>query len=262
MAKLSLKQKFACFVLGLCCIALTVISFAPAVWLGSILERQTDGRLALGDAQGSLWNGSAFIGVAANKAGELTPLLPGRFEWHLSPIILLGQVEFGLKNTESLQQAITVSGNLNHVQVSPSAVVLPADRLSALGAPLNTVKPSGKMTLSWSPLSLTVADNTLDVNGSMKLEMTEIASALSPIKPLGSYVMDFVWHGQQADLDLKTVQGPLLLSGRGGLNQGRLHFSGQAQAEDGQEDKLLNLMNLLGQRRAGADKNVIALEFN
>jgi general secretion pathway protein N len=73
--------------------------------------------------------------------------------------------------------------------------------------------------------------------------------------------MTFVWHGQKADIDLKTLQGPMLLSGTGALVQGRLQFSGTAQAQDGQEDKLANLLNLLGQRQPGADKNVIALEF-
>nr|WP_105532163.1 type II secretion system protein N [Solimicrobium silvestre] len=240
---------------------LTVMAFAPAVWLSTLLEMQTDGRFALGDAQGSLWNGSAFIGVAATKNGDLTPLLPGRFAWHLSPILLLGQIELGLENSAALQQPLHITGNLRHVQVSPGGLILPAERLSGLGAPLNTVKPSGKMTLSWDALGVTLSEGKVDINGTMKLQMQDIASALSPIKPLGSYLMNFVWHGQQADIELKTLQGPMLLSGKGALVQGRLQFSGSAQAQEGQEDKLANLLNLLGQRRAGTDKNVIALEF-
>ena len=69
------------------------------------------------------------------------------------------------------------------------------------------------------------------------------------------------WHGQQAKLTLNTVRGALLLSGSGALNQGRLQFSGQAQAADGYEDTLGNLLNLLGQRRMVGGKNIIALEF-
>jgi general secretion pathway protein N len=60
---------------------------------------------------------------------------------------------------------------------------------------------------------------------------------------------------------LKTVKGPMLLSGMGTLNNGRLQFSGRAQAEEGQEDRLANLLNLLGQRRREGNKDVIALEF-
>jgi general secretion pathway protein N len=257
----SFKQKFAWLCLGLFCMLMTLVAFAPASWLGVMLEKETDGRFALGDVQGSIWSGSAFVGVAATKSGDLTPLLPGRFVWHLSPILLLGQIDFGVENSASLRSPVAITGNFRHVQVSPGGVVLPSERLSGLGSPLNTVRPSGEITLSWDELEMSLQNQQLDINGTMKLTMQEIASALSPIKPLGSYLMTFVWHGQKADMNLTTLQGPLMLSGTGALVQGRLQFSGSAQAQEGQEDKLANLLNLLGQRRPGADKNVIALEF-
>jgi general secretion pathway protein N len=43
---------------------LTLAVFLPASWLGVLVEQQTGGRLTLGDAQGTLWRGSAFIGGA------------------------------------------------------------------------------------------------------------------------------------------------------------------------------------------------------
>jgi len=256
-----LKRQFAWLCLALFCILMTLVIFAPAAWLGVLLEHETDGRFALGDVQGSVWNGSAFIGVAATKNGDVTPLLPGRFVWHLSPILLLGQIDLGLENSASLRSPVSIAGNFRRVQISPSGLILPSERLSGLGSPLNTVRPSGEITLSWDELEMSLLNQQLDINGTMKLTMQQIASALSPIKPLGSYLMTFVWHGQTADIALKTLQGPLMLSGAGALVRGKLQFSGSAQAENGQEDKLANLLNLLGQRRPGADKNVIALEF-
>jgi general secretion pathway protein N len=53
----------------------------------------------------------------------------------------------------------------------------------------------------------------------------------------------------------------MLLSGSGMFANGRLQFSGTAQAEQGQEQRLANFLNLLGQRRNVGDKVVIALEF-
>ncbi len=259
---LSLKTLLAFIVAGLLCMLLTILAFAPAVWLSALLEYQTEGRFALGDAQGSIWNGSAFIGVAANKNAELTPLLPGRFVWHVSPILLLGQIELNCENSAALLQPLNITGNLHHIQINPGGLLLPAERLSGLGAPLNTLRPAGEVTLSWNVLALTLVDGKAEVEGSMKLSMQNMASALSPVKPLGSYEMAMLWHGQKATLELKTLQGPMLLSGRGALNEGHLHFSGQAEAAQGQEDRLANLLNLLGQRRNGTDKNVIALEFN
>jgi general secretion pathway protein N len=45
------------------------------------------------------------------------------------------------------------------------------------------------------------------------------------------------------------------------MTNGRFQFSGKAWAEAGQEARLANLLNLLGQRRNDGEKDVIALEF-
>jgi general secretion pathway protein N len=93
--------------------ALTVLVFLPATWLGSMVETETGGRLTLGDAQGTLWRGSAFVGGAAGANGAVTPLLPGRFSWQVSPLLLLGQVELTLENPEALSQPVNLSGSLS-----------------------------------------------------------------------------------------------------------------------------------------------------
>ena len=107
-------------------VALTVLAFLPAAWLGPMVEHQTGGRLTLGDAQGTLWRGSAFIGGAPGPGGAVTPLLPGRFAWTLSPMVLLGQVDMTLENPLALTQPVRLSGSWSQWQVSPSALLLPA----------------------------------------------------------------------------------------------------------------------------------------
>jgi general secretion pathway protein N len=246
---------------GMVAVAVTVIGFLPAAWMAPLVEAQTGGRLTLGDAQGTLWRGSAFIGGAPGGAAPVTPLLPGRFSWRLSPMAMLGQVDAELENPAAVSQPIRVTGSWQEWLISGSSVTLPAERLAGLGAPLNTVQPSGRMQLTWTPLQLTRQGQKVAMTGSMTLQMDDIASRLSPIKPLGAYQLIMDWRGQQAQLVLKTVKGPMLLSGTGNLTDGRLQFSGKAEAEEGQEEKLANLLNLLGQRRREGDKNVIALEF-
>jgi general secretion pathway protein N len=91
--------------------------------------------------------------------------------------------------------------------------------------------------------------------------MRDIASRLSSIKPLGAYDFTMDWRGQQAQVSLKSVHGPLLLSGAGAITNGRLRFSGKAEAAAGQDERLANLLNLLGQRRMEGNKTIIALEF-
>jgi general secretion pathway protein N len=248
--------------MGVASIALTVLAFFPAAWLTAIVEQQTMGRLTLGDAHGTLWRGSAFLGGAASGGDPVTPLLPGRFSWRLSPMILLGSVDAELENAASLPQPISVTGSWHQWQVSAGAILLPAERLTALGAPLNTIQPSGQIRLIWEPLQLTQQDGKIEIGGMMNLEMNEVASRLSSIKPLGSYDLAFDWHGSHASVLLKTLKGPMLLNGSGMFSNGRLQFSGTARAEAGQEQRLANFLNLLGQRRREGDTDVIALEFN
>jgi general secretion pathway protein N len=242
-------------------VGLTVLLFFPATWLGPIVEKQTGGRLTLGDAQGTLWRGSAFIGGAPGEGGAVTPLLPGRFSWELSKLVMLGRVKLHLENPQALTQPVVVTGSWSQWQVSPAAIKLPAEGLTGLGAPLNTLAPSGTMRLSWTTLALERMGNAVAVNGRTLLSMQDMGSRMAPIKPLGSYELTLDWRGQQAQLNLSTVRGALLLSGTGSLTNGRLQFSGQAEAAAGYEETLGNLLNLLGQRRLVGGKNIIALEF-
>jgi len=242
-------------------VVLTVLVFLPAAWLGNIVERQTGGRLTLGDAQGTLWKGSAFVGGAPGEGGAVTPLLPGRFAWRLSPLVLFGQVNMTLENPQALAQPVLVEGSWSQWQVSAGQLLLPAEGLAGLGAPLNTLAPSGVIRLSWNRLDLLRQANSVAVTGRTVLSLNDMGSRMAPIRPLGSYEMAMDWRGEQADLVLSTVRGALLLSGTGKLQNGRLRFSGQASAADGYEDTLGNMLNLLGQRRMVNGKNIIALEF-
>ncbi|GAC1415904.1 MAG: type II secretion system protein N [Burkholderiaceae bacterium] len=246
---------------GLVSVALMTLFFCPATWLALIVERQTGGRVTLGDAQGSIWNGSAFIGAAPSGFDPVTPLLPGRFSWHLSPVALFGVINATLENSQALGQPVQLTGSWSNWQITPATIRMPAERLVAFGAPLNTILPSGNMSLSWSPLQLSRSGRLVDLTGLMQLELDDIGSRLSPIKPLGAYRLQMDWQGQTAHLRLTTLHGPLELAGSGALDHGRLQFSGRAQAAAGQEERLANLLNLLGQRRREGTLDYIALEF-
>jgi general secretion pathway protein N len=256
-----MKRTFAWIALPTLAVILTVLAFLPAAWLGPMVERQTGGRLTLGDAQGTLWRGSAFVGGAPGAGGSVTPLLPGRFSWRLSPLVLFGDVSMDLANDQALAQPVHISGSWSQWQVSAGQLLLPAEGLAGLGAPLNTLALSGTIKLSWNLLDIARQGNTVAVSGRTVLSLTDMGSRMSPIKPLGSYEMAMDWRGQRADVVLRTVSGALLLTGNGALENGRLHFSGQAAAADKYEDTLGNLLNLLGQRRMVNGKNIIALEF-
>ena len=242
-------------------VAATALFSLPAAWLTPMIERHSGGRFTLGDPQGSLWRGSAFAGAAADPNAPAAPILPGRFRWTVSPLLLLGIVDGRIDNPEALDHTLTVSGSWNTWQLGPASLQLPAERLAALGAPLNTLQPSGRMQLSWPDLTLRRTANGIDIDGRMLLELKDIASALSPVKPLGAYRLQFDWQGARARLTLSTLSGPLQMAGHGAIVNGRLQFSGEAWAQPGQEQRLAILLNLLGQQRQRGNRNVVALEF-
>ena len=262
-----MRAVFIWIAAALLMVIVTVVVMLPAAWLAPVLEQQTGARFSLGDTEGSLWDGSAFLGVvsaadpSARARVPLVPLLPGRFHWRLSPMLLLGRVDMRIDNRNVLTQPVNLQGNWHQWTLTPSVLLLPAERLSALGAPLNTLKPSGRMRLSWQMLTLSSMPGGITIDGRMQLDMTEIASALSPVKPLGDYQLQLDWRGALAQLTLKTLSGPLRLHGSGVLANGRLQFSGEAWAQEGQEQRLAILLNLLGQRRQQGNRNIIALEF-
>ncbi len=246
---------------GILSVAITALILLPAAYLAPLIEAQTQGKFTLGDAQGTVWRGSAFLGSAPGKNSAITPLLPGRFAWRISPLVLLGSVDVSVANAQALSNALHITGTWRELQISAAAIDLPAERLSSLGAPLNTIQPSGQMRLSWQPLQIALAQDAPHITGQMDLSMQDIASRLSPIKPLGAYNLHLTWQGTRAEAKLTTKKGPMLLDGAGTINNGRLVFSGTAQAQAGQEDKLANLLNLLGQRRNASEPNIISLEF-
>jgi general secretion pathway protein N len=237
-----------------------VLIFFPAAWIASAVDRHSGGRVNLIDPQGTLWRGSASVATAATHDEAAAPLLPGRFSWRLSPSVLLGNVDLVLDNPATLSQPVQIRGDWHTWQIGSGEMVLAAGMLTAIGAPLNTIQPSGDMRLSWGALQLKRQGRQLEMQGPMALRLRDIASQLSLVKPLGSYQVTLDWAGMVAQMKLGTLKGPLLLNGSGELSNGRLQFSGQARADAGQEEKLANLINLLGQRRAD-DQHTVALEF-
>ncbi|QRX82382.1 type II secretion system protein N [Glaciimonas sp. PAMC28666] len=255
---------------------ITTMVFLPAAWLAPLMERTTAGRFVLGDTQGTLWSGSAVIGVPMHDAADgntIMPLIPGRMVWRFSPGVLFGRIAMSIDNSLVLSQPIHVRGNWRAWGITAASLSMPARQLVALGAPWNTLQPSGQITFSWQPLHIAKAErdpNGMDINGEMSVELAALASPLSQVKPLGSYRLQFSWERQHAALTLTTLDSftaatapsnAMLLEGKGTLENGHLQFAGTAQAAEGQENKLAGVLSFLGQPSRINGKNVIELAF-
>jgi len=227
----------------------TVALRAPAVWVGDWL--QSHGRLRLVDARGTVWSGSAMLGVSD---GRQVLLVPGRFTWRIG----LTAAASGRLTAEVAHPAfpapLAVALSRQSITVKAGQSELPAALLVALGTPFNTIRPGGTLGLRWTDIEIREGALT----GGLQVEWREAQSALSPVAPLGSYRLQVAGTGDTARVQLDTLRGPLRLQGSGTVKGGRISFKGVASADPEMRPALIGLISVLG-RRVG-DEAILSLE--
>jgi general secretion pathway protein N len=243
---------------------------APAVWLDRGLSQLSQGRVRLAQTQGTVWHGQgrlvlvdlgdarqgqSELGGRLDQPGSGDPpwrsrmlaglTLPGEFFWRLKPGSLLqGRVDLELRHS-SQAQAIMLSAGLSGIALQGGALSLPGLALERLGSPWNSLRPTASLHLSWDDWRLTQGR----AQGRLVLELSGVASALTPVRPLGAYRGELVSSGEQARVNLSTLAGPLRLegSGRWSVRSG-LSLQASAWADPVEQDRLLPLLSLMGRR--------------
>ena len=237
-----------------------LIAFAPAAWLATAVASATGDRVLLTDARGTLWNGSALPVLTGGPGSRDASALPGRLEWSLA--------WRGLAVELRARQACCLRGELRalvrprfggfSVQVTPAESSTigqwPADWLSGLGTPWNTLQLAGTLRLTSPGLTIESVQGRVRFSGEAALDVANASSRVATLDTLGSYrlsVRGNAASGDAASLSLITLDGALRLSGQGEWTGTGLRFRGEAQAADGNESALSNLLNIIG-RRQGA----------
>ena len=243
-----------------------LIAFAPAAWLATAVASATGDRVLLTDARGTLWNGSALPVLTGGPGSRDASALPGRLEWSLAWRGLAAEVR--------ARQACCLRGELRalvrpgfggySVQVIPAESNTigqwPADWLSGLGTPWNTLQLAGTLRLTSPGLTIESVQGRMRFSGEAALDVANAASRVATLDTLGSYrlsVRGNAASGDAASLSLVTLDGALRLSGQGEWTGTGLRFRGEAQAAEGSESALNNLLNIIG-RRQGA-RSVISI---
>jgi general secretion pathway protein N len=179
--------------------------------------------------------------------------------WKLSPWqLLLGTIDLTLTHPSALTQPLTVRlSPSSPATLGATALRLPASLLIGLGAPWNTVRPGGVITVTWDRLQLAPGR----MQGTLGIEWQFASSSLTPVSPFGHYRL--VTNGQYpgTTLQLQTVSGPLELTGNGTISEGgRLRFEGVARPLPGTDpaikSQLTGLISLLGPRRDSETANL------
>lgn len=239
---------------GLCLAAFAAaLAVLPARWLMPALPVQWP--LAIVDATGSVWSGTAALAVGPPHNRRRLPA-PLRWQWSFSqgPRMELAHPWLG----GPLILALSPSG----LAISSQTLTLPAQALATLDARLAAVGPEGRLSLAWPATHIGPAGGPSQGSRLLQAEWQEAASALTPIRPLGHYTLTLTQAAQGADLRLATKDGPLLLEGTGTLNSRTgLRFQGTAQADPKEHASvhaaLQDVLSALGPRQ----NNVTRLDY-
>ncbi len=239
-------------------IIFAVLLWAPAQWLTHAIERSTQGQVLLQAPRGTVWSGSAALVLSGGEGSAGATQLPHRLEWVIRPAWLGIRVQ--LQAPTPLTASIYLNGKSSaHWTLETPQLDLPAELLTGLGSPWNTLELVGTLVLKTPPnQSLTgmwsASLGIHSIRGLATLDALSMQTALSTVRPLGSYRLTL----QDSETRLETPQAdaPLLLSGRGSLGTsaiGRGSFVGEAVAASGKEAALSNLLHIIGQKINSSD---------
>lgn len=231
------------------------LCWAPARWLAWGLAQASQGRVLLHAPRGTVWQGSAQLGLSGGAGSRDEQALPGRLTWTLHPqwqgLALTLQADCCMAAPWHLQLSASPGQWTLHASAHESR--WPAGLLTGLGAPWNTLQPEGQLLLRTDALQLQGSAGRLQWQGLAELTARDMASRLSTLRPMGSYQLRVGSPGQNSatatpQIQLNTLSGALRLSGQGQWLGERLRFTGEASAAEGQEAALSNLLNIIGRR--------------
>lgn len=257
-------------------LGLGLLAYAPARWLAAGLSHASDGRLQLPNASGTVWSGRADVLLSAGPGSRDRSALEQGLWWRLRPSWQAGpalawQIGLPCCSAHPLSGVLQIGRAGGAANGAPTGGLaptlhlaahrseLPVALLAGLGAPWNSLGLHGRLQLHTDGLRLHRSAGGWQLHGSLQLQALDLASALSTLRPLGSYQLHIEAHAPaQASaasepvtalqLSLSTLSGPLQLSGTGSLSGGRVQFRGIAQTEPQYLGALSNLLNIMGQR--------------
>ncbi|GAA4343177.1 hypothetical protein GCM10023144_45810 [Pigmentiphaga soli] len=218
----------------------------PARWL--IVALPADWPLAVADASGTVWRGTALLAVGPPESRST---LPAPVTWQTG---FAGGFHLELRHPW-LDGPLQLRPGIGGVALSGRTLSLPAAVLAQFGAPFNTLQPAGQLQLRWPPLRV---GGRLPAGELLTIDWNDAATALSLLRPIGHYRVAIRGeNGDAATVALSTVSGPLVMEGKGRWTaRAGFSFKGVARPAPGSSNEvraaLQAALSALG-RRSGDD---------
>jgi len=193
---------------------LLALSFAylvmlPATWFDFLLQRESQGTLAMTGTKGTLWRGEGSL-QALLPSGEAVTLAPVAWDIALAELLSL-QLHVTVRSTRDGKPVLDAVMRPGETRILTARLELPAALLGVLSPTLRAVDLSGQLALLVNDLRLDGAHSI----GRVQAVWQAAGSGLSRIRPLGNYQLMLDGQGSGLDFRLMTLSGPLTLNGSG-----------------------------------------------
>lgn len=199
--------------LGFGAYALALLATAPATFVDAALQRASEGRLRLAEAQGTLWSGAGLLEIrdARGQSG-----IAREIAWRVVPQSLLrARIVCDVK-LERASRRFPVTLSMSGLELANAELDVPA---AALGLAMPRLAPlglTGEVLIHVASLAITRDA----VVGEAIMRWRAAGSTLTPVSPLGNYELRIDGEGRTARAVLRTVAGPLQLDGKGSWTKG------------------------------------------
>lgn len=223
---------------GLWIYLLALLATAPATVMEWLLPKLTADKLHLQTVQGGFWRGAAGSLLVKSADERFKPV--GGLEWRLLgwPVwrgeLAVALELSGIPRPSKGVLALSIAG----MRLRGVDAVVPIPLLAEFYPQWNLWHPGGMLELRADQLTFSGGVPA----GRAELRCMGTSSSLSPLNPFGSYQVLL----NDGKLELRTLSGPLNLSGKGEWNHQGLRFTGLARAEPGKQAELQDFMRLLG----------------
>jgi general secretion pathway protein N len=246
-----MKKRYAALLCAAVVLLVLVVN-APAAWLAPLVKHYSQGTVSFAQSWGTVWRGNAMLTLHRSDKEVLN--VPQALAWTLDVSQLFSLSAQLILTSPALQAPVSVDLSPSTVGVAAGHYSLPADSLSSMGAPFNTLKPTGDIALRWQAFEILTANQT-PPSVPLTVTVKALRMALTGADVLGDYVANVTPQaGKRWAITLATSnpnQAALLLTGKGqlGLNDAP-QFELESKAANPQAQmRLQTLLNFLGRRQ-------------
>ncbi len=232
-------EKILLWIIFISVLFATIISNIPVQLLEYIIAKYSQNKLHIYNTNGTFWHGTGLL-VTTGRNGQSAPIT------FISWKVVMGlkkyvTIVFAIGNDKIADMYLNSQGfNVDNVNLS-----LSLSQVTQISDLIKTLNLSGNMNINTNHLLIT--PDMKNSNGIIKINLTDVASSISPVNPLGSYSASYNINNGSIVIDT-TNPNMAVLNAKGNGDSNSLSIN--ARIAPDKKDKMLQLMTVMGVQQA------------